>query len=70
MKEGTVPGVVPFIPVLKTLLTGEPVPHIRCGSGMDGFAVMTSGCVEVCPVAPELPLVITAKPSIPEPHRM
>jgi len=55
MNEGLVLGIVPFIPVLKTLLSGEPVPHIRCGSGMDSFAVMTSGRIEVCPIAPELP---------------
>jgi putative peptide-modifying radical SAM enzyme len=55
MKEGEVLGFVPFIPVLRTLLTGEPVPHIRCGSGRDSFAVVTSGRIEVCPIAPELP---------------
>ncbi|MGA1822378.1 MAG: TIGR04084 family radical SAM/SPASM domain-containing protein [Thermoplasmatota archaeon] len=52
--EGIVPGMVPFIPVLDTLISGEPVPHIRCGAGMDSFAVMTSGKIEACPVAPEL----------------
>ncbi len=55
MNEGVVLGVVPFIPVLRTLVTGEPVPRIRCGSGRDSFAVMTSGRIEVCPIAPELP---------------
>ncbi|MBN2335118.1 putative peptide-modifying radical SAM/SPASM domain-containing protein, partial [Candidatus Bathyarchaeota archaeon] len=55
MKEGTVLGIVPFIPVLKTLLTGEPAPRIWCGSGRDSFAIMTSGRIEVCPIAPELP---------------
>ncbi|MFH0849969.1 MAG: TIGR04084 family radical SAM/SPASM domain-containing protein [Candidatus Bathyarchaeota archaeon] len=55
MKQGRVLGVVPFIPVLRTLITGEPVRHIWCGSGRDSFAIMTSGDVHVCPVAPELP---------------
>ena len=55
MKEDMVLGMVPFIPVFRTLLTGEPVPRIRCGSGRDSFAVMTRGRIEVCPIAPELP---------------
>lgn len=54
LEKGVVLGIVPFIPVMKTLVTGEPVPHIRCGSGRDSFAVMTSGRVDACPIAPEL----------------
>jgi len=54
MKNGRILGVVPFIPVLKTLLTGEPTPHIRCGSGSTSFSIMTSGRIDVCPIAPEL----------------
>ncbi len=54
LEHGVVQGLVPFIPVLRTLVTGEPVPHIRCGSGMDSFAVMTSGRIDACPIAPEL----------------
>ena len=55
LTKGKVLGVVPFIPLLRTLLTREPVPHIWCGSGVDSFAIMTSGNIEVCPIAPELP---------------
>jgi putative peptide-modifying radical SAM enzyme len=55
LEGGRVPGVVPFIPVLRTLVTGQPVPHIRCGSGRDSFAIMTSGRIEVCPICPEMP---------------
>ena len=55
LDKGVVPGIVPFIPVLRTLLTGEPVSHIWCGSGRDSFAVMTSGRIDICPIAPELP---------------
>jgi len=54
LESGEVQGIVPFIPVLRTLVTGEPVPHIRCGSGRDSFAIMTSGRIDVCPIAPEL----------------
>ncbi len=52
--QGVVPGVVPFIPILRTLMTGEPVPYIRCGSGRDSFAMMTSGRIDLCPIAPDL----------------
>jgi uncharacterized protein len=55
LKQGRVLGIVPFIPVMRTLITGEPAPHIWCGSGRDSFAIMTSGNIDVCPVAPELP---------------
>lgn len=48
-------GIVPFIPVFKTLLTGEETPHVRCGSGSTSFTVMTNGRIDVCPIAPELP---------------
>ncbi len=54
LEHGVVPGVVPFIPVLRTLVTGQPVPYIWCGSGRDSFAIMTSGRIDVCPIAPEL----------------
>ncbi len=55
LEAGRVQGLVPFIPVLRILLTGEPVPHIWCGSGRDSFAIMTSGKIEVCPICPEMP---------------
>ncbi len=55
LREGRVLGIVPFIPVFRTLLTGETTPHIRCGSGVTSFSVMTDGRIDVCPIAPELP---------------
>ena len=54
LREGVVSGIVPFIPVLKSLLTGEPTPHIRCGAGATSFAIMTDGRIEACPIMPEL----------------
>ena len=54
-KTGDPLGIVPFIPVLKTLLTGEETPHIRCGAGATSFAILTNGRIEACPIAPELP---------------
>ena len=54
LEEGVVPGIVLFIPVLKSLLTGEPAPQIRCGAGATSFAIMTDGRIEACPIVPEL----------------
>jgi putative peptide-modifying radical SAM enzyme len=51
---GVVLGIVPFIPVLRTLISNVPTPHIWCGSGRDSFAIMTNGRVDVCPISPEL----------------
>ncbi|MBN1682566.1 SPASM domain-containing protein [Candidatus Bathyarchaeota archaeon] len=67
LKRGKVHGIVPFIPILKTLLTGVPTPHIRCGSGRDSFAIMSDGRIDVCPIAPELSFskvgnIITSNP--------
>ena len=54
LKKGVVLGMVPFIPVMKSLLTGESTPHVRCGAGATSFAIMTNGHVDACPIAPEL----------------
>jgi putative peptide-modifying radical SAM enzyme len=54
-KTGKPLGIVPFIPVFRTLLTGEETPHIRCGSGSTSFTIMTNGRIDVCPIAPDLP---------------
>ncbi len=53
MERGKVLGITPFIPLMRTLLSGEP-HHLWCGSGTDSFAIMTSGEIEACPIAPEL----------------
>ena len=49
-RSGRVPGIVPFIGVTRTLLTGEAA-HLRCGSGEDSFTVMPDGRVSACPVS-------------------
>ncbi len=53
LKKGRVPGMVPFIPIMRTLITRKP-HHIWCGAGVDSFSIMTSGSIETCPIAPEL----------------
>jgi putative peptide-modifying radical SAM enzyme len=50
--ERRVPPVVPFNGVMRTLLNGGKV-NLRCGSGIDSFAVTTNGDLTVCPIAPE-----------------
>jgi len=49
-RTGRVPGVVPFIGVMSTLLSGRE-PGLRCGSGLDFFAIMPDGRISACPVA-------------------
>jgi putative peptide-modifying radical SAM enzyme len=51
MKEGIVEGIVPFKPLLRSLLTGEGV-EMRCGSGLDTFAIHVDGKIGVCPISP------------------
>ena len=47
---GKVPGLVPFIGVMKSLLSGNP-SHLRCGSGIDFFSIMPDGRISACPVS-------------------
>ncbi|MDG6224119.1 MAG: TIGR04084 family radical SAM/SPASM domain-containing protein [Candidatus Thermoplasmatota archaeon] len=54
LRKGGRPRIVPFIPLMSTLLTGIP-SSLRCGSGIDSFSIMTSGEIHACPIAPELP---------------
>lgn len=52
MREGKVEGIVPFIPVMKSLLLGESA-SLRCGSGIDTFAIHVDGSIGVCPISPD-----------------
>jgi putative peptide-modifying radical SAM enzyme len=52
IKERRVPPIVPFNGVMNTILDGNRV-LLRCGSGIDSFAVATNGDLTVCPIAPE-----------------
>ncbi len=49
-RTGHVPGIVPFIGVMNSLLSGKP-SRLRCGSGIDFFSVMPDGRVSACPVS-------------------
>ncbi|TFG34431.1 TIGR04084 family radical SAM/SPASM domain-containing protein [Candidatus Thorarchaeota archaeon] len=52
MEDGIVEGIVPFIPITYSLLTGE-LSEIRCGSGIDTFAIHVDGSIGVCPISPD-----------------
>jgi len=49
-RTGRVPGIVPFIGIMNSLLSGKP-SRLRCGSGIDFFSVMPDGRISACPVS-------------------
>ncbi len=67
MKKGIVFGLVPFIPLMKSILYDLP-STIRCGAGIDSFAINPNGTISVCPISPEFKfsLVGDIKQSTPE----
>jgi putative peptide-modifying radical SAM enzyme len=52
LEKGRVEGIVPFLPLMHTLLTGEH-SQLRCGSGLDTFAIHVDGSIGVCPISPD-----------------
>jgi putative peptide-modifying radical SAM enzyme len=67
MKSGMVERIVPFLPIMRALLTGEN-SELRCGSGLDTFAIHVDGSIGVCPISPdwEFSIVGNIKNSSPE----
>ncbi|MGA2035845.1 MAG: TIGR04084 family radical SAM/SPASM domain-containing protein [Thermoguttaceae bacterium] len=49
-RSSRVEGIVPFIGVMGSLLSGEK-SRLRCGSGVDFFSVMPDGRISACPVS-------------------
>ncbi|MCX9012208.1 MAG: TIGR04084 family radical SAM/SPASM domain-containing protein [Candidatus Methanoperedens sp.] len=49
-RTGKVPGIVPFIGIMNSLLSGRE-SRLRCGSGIDFFTVMPDGRLSACPVS-------------------
>jgi len=49
-RRGRVNGIVPFIGVMNSLLSGAK-SRLRCGSGIDFFTVMPDGRISACPVS-------------------
>jgi putative peptide-modifying radical SAM enzyme len=52
IKTGVVEGIVPFLPLMHTLITGKP-SEMRCGSGLDTFAIHVDGRIGICPISPD-----------------
>ena len=52
MKKGKVLGIVPFLGVMKALLS-EPNTSPPCGAGINSFAIATDGRVLACPICSE-----------------
>ncbi len=48
--KGKVHGIVPFIGVMNSLLSGAK-SRLRCGSGIDFFTIMPDGRISACPVS-------------------
>ncbi|MHA2211405.1 MAG: TIGR04084 family radical SAM/SPASM domain-containing protein [Candidatus Thorarchaeota archaeon] len=67
MKIGVVNGIVPFLPLMHSLLTDED-SELRCGSGLDTFAIHVDGTIGICPISPdwEFSIVGNIKESSPE----
>ena len=53
LTEGVVPGIAPFKGIVWSMLSGEWMGYLRCGSGLDAFAMTTDGRILACPIAPE-----------------
>jgi len=52
MSKGIVEGIVPFMPLMYTLVTGK-TSGMRCGSGIDTFAIHVDGKIGICPISPD-----------------
>jgi putative peptide-modifying radical SAM enzyme len=52
MRSGVVEGIVPFLPLMHSLVTVED-SELRCGSGLDTFAIHVDGSIGVCPISPD-----------------
>lgn len=52
MDDGLVEGIVPFQPLMHTMVTGQS-SDLRCGSGLDTFAIHVDGSIGVCPISPD-----------------
>jgi putative peptide-modifying radical SAM enzyme len=53
LRVGQLINIIPFMGLAWSMLTGEKLYYLRCGSGIDAFAIGTDGRVMACPIAPE-----------------
>ncbi|MFW9968524.1 MAG: SPASM domain-containing protein, partial [Candidatus Thorarchaeota archaeon] len=52
MKTGVVGGIVPFLSLMHSLVTSKD-SELRCGSGIDTFAIHVDGSIGICPISPD-----------------
>jgi len=52
MRDGVVEGIVPFKAIMTSLVREEKT-GLRCGAGLNAFAITPRGEVMACPIAPE-----------------
>ncbi|ELP85238.1 hypothetical protein EIN_083800 [Entamoeba invadens IP1] len=52
--SGKVMGIAPFTAMMYSILTGEKMAHVRCGSGFTSFNIATNGDITACPIAPDM----------------
>jgi uncharacterized protein len=69
MNEGRVEGIVPFMPLAYTMLTGK-ASQLRCGSGIDTFAIHVDGSIGVCPISPDWEFTIVGNISETDPKAL
>ncbi len=53
MEKGELLGIAPFLGITHSLLTDSKSP-LRCGAGIDFFALTTDGEITACPIPPSL----------------
>jgi putative peptide-modifying radical SAM enzyme len=69
MEERVVEGIVPFKPIMFSLLTGEGA-EMRCGAGLDTFAIHVDGKIGVCPISPDWEFSIVGNIWETEPYQL
>jgi putative peptide-modifying radical SAM enzyme len=64
-----VPGIVPFLGIMNTLLAGKGTA-LRCGSGVDSFTIMPDGRISACPVSLDFDFSIVGSIFNGDPHSL
>jgi uncharacterized protein len=69
MREGTIVGIVPFMPLVYSMLAGKS-SELRCGSGIDTFAIHVDGSIGVCPISPDWEFTIVGNIRVTNPSEL
>lgn len=69
IEQGVVEGIVPFIPLVYTMLTGKQ-SAMRCGGGIDTFAIHVNGSIGICPILPGWEFSIVGDISTSDPKKL